>query len=71
MAGTIITGNGERLDQIARRVYGTWTGGIVERLLSVNPHLPEQSAVLPAGVSIYLPDPPAPKKIKQTVKLWG
>lgn len=71
MPGQIYALQDERIDQVCRRAYGLWTGGIVEKVLAYNPHLPEQPAVLPLGTLIKLPDPPAPKKIVSTVKLWG
>lgn len=56
----------ERVDRLARRLYGTERGGTLERLLAANPGLAaraiEQAGYLPRGtvVEVPLPAPAAP-----------
>lgn len=60
---------GERLDQLAERAYGTEQGGTMEALLDFNRRLAERPIKLPVGERIGLPDvtpPPAPGQIN----LW-
>lgn len=64
--------DGERLDQIARATLGTWTGGVVEKILEINPGLGTLPAILPVGTTINLPErPPAGPARKPVAKLWG
>ncbi|MDX2109208.1 MAG: tail protein X [Verrucomicrobiota bacterium] len=63
----------DMVDAICKRHYGHTTAGIVEKVLSSNPGLSGQGPLLPAGISIVLPDIGAPKsspQIKSTVNLW-
>lgn len=46
---------GERLDRIARKVYGTEKGGTVEVLLDANPGLSMCWPVVPEGRVIKVP----------------
>jgi phage tail protein X len=59
----------ERLDRLARRIYGTEQGGTVEALLAANPGLAEAGLNVAGGLIIKTPDvdltPP-----DQTVKPW-
>ncbi len=65
---TYTTKDGETLDYIVWKHYGK-TAGILEQVLTVNRHLANYDAVLPAGVAITLPDIPDSTK-KQKIKLW-
>lgn len=52
--------DGERLDLICYRWYGTLAGRAVERVLEANPGLAARDpANLPARTSIAMPDAPA------------
>lgn len=52
--------DGERLDLICWRWYGTLGGRVVERVLDANPGLAAKNpAALPSGTAIAMPDPPA------------
>lgn len=64
VATTYTTYEFDRLDGICWRHYGHLARA-VERVLEANPHLAEQPAILPEGVTILLPDipPPAPARI--------
>lgn len=63
--------DGERLDQIARASLGTWTGGVVETILDINPGLAALPAILPIGTTILLPERPTGPARKTVAKLWG
>lgn len=54
-----------RLDQIAKEIYRTEKGGVVEALLSANPGLAAVAGAVPRGTVITVPDRPAvtPTKI--------
>lgn len=66
---TIITQAGDTVDLICWRHRGHTTG-IAEQTLALNPGLAARGPVLPAGISINLPDPPATPPRRATVKLW-
>lgn len=46
----------ERLDRLAKRIYGTELGGTVEALLNANPGLADYVFFIPGGLSIKAPD---------------
>lgn len=64
----IITSDGDMVDQLAYRHYGTHEG-TTEAILEVNPGLAALGPVLPAGLTINLPtiERPVPEI---TVKLY-
>lgn len=45
----------ERLDRIARAIFGTERGGTVEALLTANPGLADLGPYLPRGTAITVP----------------
>ena len=45
----------ERIDRIARRLYGSERGGTVERIFAANPGLSAHGAFVPAGTVIAVP----------------
>lgn len=55
-----------RLDQIARLIYQSEKGGVVEALLAVNPGLAAMASAVPRGTVIVVPDRPATTKSKIT-----
>lgn len=61
MSATYTTArDGERLDLICYRWYGTLAGRVVEQVLDANPGLAARNpAALPAGTIIAMPDAPA------------
>lgn len=63
------TSEGDMVDEIAWKYYGTRAGQAVERLLAANTGLADRGPVLPGGVIIVLPDLPAPATSKG-IKLW-
>lgn len=66
---TVTTQAGDTVDLICWRHRGQ-TAVITEQTLALNPGLAAHGPVLPAGVAITLPDPPATPPRRATVKLW-
>lgn len=48
-----------RLDQIAKLIYGTERGGVVEALLAANPGIAVLASAVPRGTVLVVPDKPA------------
>ena len=53
----------ERIDRIAKRLYGSEGNGAVELLYASNPGLAAQGAFIAAGTVLTVPDPPAAKAL--------
>ncbi|CAG2144354.1 hypothetical protein LMG31506_02988 [Cupriavidus yeoncheonensis] len=70
MATEYVTSDGDMADAIAWNYYGTRDGRTVELLLDANPGLADYGPVLPAGVTITLPDLATPATTTKGVKLW-
>lgn len=69
-ARTYITQQGDVVDAIALRFYGTKIG-TAELVLAANPGLAARGAVLEEGITIVLPAmSPKPAPVKATVNLW-
>jgi phage tail protein X len=66
---TYITSDGDTADLIAWKYYGSVAPSVVEKLLDANTGLADYGPVLPAGVSIALPEIDVAAKT-QGVKLW-
>ena len=58
MAATYQTRTGDVLDDIVNRYYGRQDNGTVELVLEANRGLADNGPVLPAGLTINLPDAP-------------
>ncbi len=69
MATTYITREGDTVDLIAWKFYGSTANRVVETVLEANRGLADHGPTLPAGVSIVLPPLTAPATA-QGVKLW-
>lgn len=82
MPATYRTAQGDVLDAICAKHYGTgvanprrrgavtWPDrGLVEAVFLANPGLAERGPVLPAGLDLILPDPPARAEAPR-VQLW-
>lgn len=65
-----VTRQGDTMDLICKAYYGTERGGLVEAALEANPGLAERGPILPAGVTVTLPDLPKPATTKPLVRLW-
>lgn len=70
MAQVYKTSDGDVVDQIAWRQYGRVDADILRAVLEANPGLADMGPVLPAGVSITLPDIQSPASTKKAVALW-
>jgi phage tail protein X len=60
---------GDTVDFIAWRYYGTQSARVVEQVYDANPLLADYGPELPAGLEVVLPDIPAPG-INQGIRLW-
>lgn len=69
MAAQYVTKDGDTADLIAWNYYGTRDGLVVEQLLDANNGLADYGPLLPAGVTVALPDIAAPAT-QNTIKLW-
>jgi phage tail protein X len=70
MGETYLTKDGDVLDWVLWKYYGTVEGRIVERVLEANPGLADYGAVMPGGVRIFLPDFKAPISQTEGTRLW-
>ncbi len=66
---TYITKDGDVLDAICWKYYGS-TSGTVEKVLEANRHLAELGSIFAAGVKIILPDLTQEEET-ESVKLWS
>jgi phage tail protein X len=66
---TYVTKDGDVLDAICRKYYGS-TSGIVEKVLEANRHLAELGSIFTAGIKIVLPDL-SQEEETESVKLWS
>lgn len=64
-----ITRDGDTVDFIAWKYYGSTSNQVVETVLAANRGLADYGPILPAGVVITLPEIEAPKK-SQGIRLW-
>ena len=60
----------DMVDAIAYSKYGA-TAGYTEAILAANPGLADQGPLLPAGITITLPDLSNQAQQIQTIKLWS
>lgn len=66
MAATHTVTKPARLDQIARLIYQTERGGVVEALLAANPGLSAIAGAVPRGTVLVVPDRPVVTTTKYT-----
>ena len=66
---TYVTKDGDVLDAICWKYYGSTTGA-VEKVLEANRHLAELGSIFAAGVKIILPDLTQEEET-ESVKLWS
>ena len=62
------TCDNDRLDLIAWHYYG-FVSGSVEAILEANPFLAHEGSLLPAGLTLVLPDL-TPPPVKTRLRLW-
>lgn len=63
----VVREDGERLDRIARDLYGSEANGAVEALLAATPGLAALGLQLPRGTVIHVPELP-PAKPETTLR---
>lgn len=68
MSQLYVTQQFDELDAICHRYYGR-TQQTVEAVMVANPNLADMLPILPEGLTILLPDLPAPS-ISETVRIW-
>lgn len=68
MAKTIRTSDGDRLDTLCYRYYGS-LAGTVEAVMTANPGLAKLPQPFASGIIIRLPDLPA--QVDKPVQLWS
>jgi len=68
MATLYRTRDGDMVDEICWRFYGDRTGA-AEAVLEANPGLADRGAILPAGLTVTLPDLRTPQA-PAVVRLW-
>lgn len=66
----IVTGDEERVDRIARDLYGSERGGALERLLDANPGMARRGPFLPRGTELDVPERPAVKPNPAFQRVW-
>jgi phage tail protein X len=69
VAQTYVTSEGDQVDDIAARYYGSTSNLVVEQVLEANPGLADYGPTLPAGLRLVLPDIARPAQT-QGVRLW-
>lgn len=70
MASEYLTREGDTVDYICWKFYGQQSGA-VELVLDANRALADRGPLLPAGLTIVLPDLPKPAIDVQPLRLWG
>lgn len=72
MASNYLSRDGDVLDDIAFRQYGACNADTLAAVLAANPGLAARGVVLPAGVTIVLPDgAPIAPPASEGVSLWN
>lgn len=69
MATKYITREGDTVDFVAWKYYGTLSGNTAEKVLEANPGLASLGASLPDGIEIVLPVIEQPTT-SRGIKLW-
>jgi len=64
------TRQGDRIDYICWKHYGTERGGTVEAVLEANPGIGAYGPTLPAGLAITLPELTKPALAETVINLW-
>lgn len=66
------TRDGDVLDGIMYEAYGSCTNAMLRAVLAANPGIADRGAVLPAGISVNLPDNVASddSQSRRGVTLW-
>lgn len=70
MAQTYITRDGDTVDYIAWAQYGSQLSQVINAVLEANPGLADRGPVLPAGITMTLPDVDTSPATSDGVSLW-
>lgn len=70
MTDTYTTLEGDTVDLIAWRVRKQ-TANVTEQIFDLNPGLAALGPVLPAGVVVKVPPPPAKKSVRNVPRIWS
>lgn len=65
----VTTQKGDTVDELCWRQYGR-TAGMVEKVLELNPGLADAGPVLPNGLEVEMPAPPATTPTTPLLQLW-
>lgn len=65
-----ITSDGDTIDYICWKHYGTPRNGMVETVMEANPGLANLGPVLGPGIRVTLPDISAPARTQLLIQLW-
>lgn len=65
MPATYTTRENDVLDEIVWRFYGRQDNGLLEAVLEANRGLADYGPELPTGLTIIMPDAPAPEPAKR------
>jgi len=62
----------DRIDRICDARYGSADNGVVEKILQLNPGLEDHGILLPAGITIDLPEIPTKSSVQviKQIYLW-
>lgn len=65
-----LTKQGDMLDDICDKYYGSPRNGVTEMVLEANPGLASHGPRMPAGLTIVLPEIQTPARAEKVVQLW-
>ncbi|PZU93134.1 MAG: phage tail protein [Chelatococcus sp.] len=72
MASVRIVRDAMTLDLVIWQAFGRQDEQLVEQTLALNPGLAAAGTVLPVGLEIMLPEPPAQRRrVRDTIRLWS
>ncbi|WP_323162869.1 tail protein X [Stenotrophomonas maltophilia] len=64
------TRDGDVIDRVAFAHYGEQSPDVLRAVFEANPGLAARGPVLPAGVTVILPEIPKPATTRKGVELW-
>lgn len=67
---TYKTRDGDVVDEIVTRHYGSMNPAMLRQVFDANPGLADRGALLPANVTILLPAIEQPSNVTHGVSLW-
>jgi phage tail protein X len=70
MSNVYISSEGDTVDYIAWKFYGTQAAGVVESVLAANFGLASHGPILPAGLEITMPAIATAETTTSTLSLW-